>query len=249
MPLIMNLFHNEKFVFDTSFEFAERIGKSEYFSGGGDLIKIRPGNHTWETNFVADLDKMKLTEWEERGAGSSIILFLLADGNMHAHISEMPTGTYKQGHRHGAGAHVMIVSGSGYSLFWWEGEKDFKRLDWKHGMVFPPPENQWHQHFNTGLRPARYLATSVGSIRYPLTARKRRSTGTTFKGAKIAVGTSVKEGGDQIDYEDQDPRIHPMFMEEMRRNGAASHMDQYFHDDGTPKPPPRTRAAADREPD
>lgn len=235
MPLIMNVFRNEKFVFDTPFEFSERTGKSEYFSGGGDLIMVRPGNHTWETNFVPDLEKIELTEWDERGEGSSIILFVLADGTMHAHISEMPTGTYKKGHRHGPGAHVMIVSGTGYSLFWWDDGRDFERLDWRHGMVFPPVENQWHQHFNTGTKPARYLATSVGSIRYPLTARKRRSTGTTSEGAKIAVGTSTKEGGDQIDYDDQDPRIHPMFLEEMRKNGAVSKMDKYFAADGTPK--------------
>jgi quercetin dioxygenase-like cupin family protein len=235
MPLVMNVFRNDRFIFDTSFEFSERHGKSEYFSGGGDLILVRPGNHTWETNFVPDLEKIELTEWDERGEGSSIILFVLADGTMHAHISEMPTGTYKKGHRHGPGAHVMIVSGTGYSLFWWDDAQDFKRLDWRHGMVFPPVENQWHQHFNTGTKPARYLATSVGSIRYPLTARKRRSTGTTSEGAKIAVATSTKEGGDQIDYEDQDPRIHPMFLEEMRKNGAVSKMDKYFAADGTPK--------------
>ncbi len=235
MPMIMNVFRNERFIFDTPFEFTERTGKSEYFSGGGDLILVRPGNHTWETNFVPDLQKIELTEWDERGEGSSIILFVLADGTMHAHISEMPTGTYKKGHRHGPGAHVMIVSGTGYSLFWWDDGKDFERLEWRHGMVFPPVENQWHQHFNTGTKPARYLATSVGSIRYPLTARKRRSTGTTSEGAKIAVGTSTREGGDQIDYEDQDPRIHPMFLEEMRKHGAVSKMDKYFAEDGTAK--------------
>jgi quercetin dioxygenase-like cupin family protein len=235
MPLIMNIFHNDKFIFDTNFEFSERTGKSEYFSGGGDLIMVRPGNHMWETNFVPDLEQIELTEWDARGAGSSIILFVLADGNMHAHISEMPIGTYKKGHRHGSGAHVMIVAGTGYSLFWWDDAQDFKRLDWKHGMVFPPVEKQWHQHFNTGTKPTRYLATSMGSIRYPLTARKRRSTGSTTKGAKIAVATSVKEGGDQIEYEDQDRRIHLMFMEEMRKNGAASKMQKYFADDGTSK--------------
>ena len=235
MPLIMNVFRNDRFIFDTPFEFSERIGKSEYYAGGGDLIMLRPGNHTWETNFVPDLDKIELTKWDERGAGSSIILFVLADGTMHAHISEMPTGTYKKGHRHGSGAHVMIVSGTGYSLFWWDDPQDFKRLEWRHGMVFPPVERQWHQHFNTGTNPARYLATSIGSIRYPLTARKRRSTGTTTDGAKIAVATSAKEGGDQIEYEDQDPRIHPIFIEELRRNGGVARMDKYFADDGTPK--------------
>ncbi len=235
MPLLMNLFHNERFIFDADFEFSERIGKNKYYSGEGDLIMTRPGNHMWETNFVPDLDQIALTKWDERGAGSSIILFVLADGNMHAHISEMPVGTYKKAHRHGSGAHVMIVSGTGYSLFWWEDKQDFKRLDWKHGMVFPPVEKQWHQHFNTGPDPTRYLATSMGSIRYPLTARKRRSTGSTTKGGDIAVATSRRKGGDQIEYDDQDPRIHLMFMEELRRNGGASRMQKYFDDDGAPK--------------
>jgi quercetin dioxygenase-like cupin family protein len=234
MPLIMNVFRNEKFIFDTNFEFSERFGKQEHFSGAGDLVLVRPGNNLWETNFVPDLEKIELTKWDERGEGSSIILFVLADGTMHAHISEMPTGTYKKAHRHGAGAHVMFVSGTGYSLFWWDNSKDLERLDWKHGMVFPPVEGQWHQHFNTSSKPARYLATSLGSIRYPLTARKRRSTGTTAD-AKIAVATSSKEGGDQIEYEDQDPRIHPMFMEEIRKNGFHVNMDKYFNADGTAK--------------
>jgi hypothetical protein len=157
---------------------------------------------------------------------------------MHAHISEMPVGTYKKGHRHGAGAHVMCVVGEGFSLLWYEGDEDFLRIDWKHGVVFPPAERQLHQHFNTSNRPARYLATGVGSLRYPLTAIKRRASGTTGTGAKSAVSTSIKEGGDQIEYEDQDPRIHPMWLEEMRKNGAEPKMDKYF-------PSPATRTAAE----
>jgi quercetin dioxygenase-like cupin family protein len=231
MPLIMNIFHSDKFIFDTNFEFAERTGKKEYYSGEGDLIMVRPGNHMWETNFVPDLEQLELKPWGDRGAGSTNIMFVLADGNMHAHISEMPTGTYKKGHRHGAGAHVMCVVGSGFSLLWWDGAPDFMRLDWQHGMVFPPAEKQWHQHFNTSDRPARYFATGVGSLRYPLTAIKRRSSGTTTPGAKSAVSLSVKEGGDQIEYEDQDPRIHPLWLEEMRKNGGMPKMDKYFPSD------------------
>jgi quercetin dioxygenase-like cupin family protein len=228
MPLIMNVFHNDKFVFNTDFEFSERTGKQEYYSGEGDLVLVRPGNHMWETNFVPDLEQIELQAWADRGGGSTNIMFVLADGNMHGHISEMPTGTYKKGHRHGAGAHVMCVVGTGFSLLWWDGEKDYMRLDWKHGMVFPPAEKQWHQHFNTSSRPARYLATGVGSLRYPLTAIKRRSSGTLSPTSKSAVSLSVKLGGDQIEFEDQDPRIHPLWLEEMRKNGGTPRMDKWF---------------------
>src|SRR5439155_875532 len=79
------------------------------------------GRHIWETNFVPDLRTLELKRWEERGGGSSNIVFALADGTMHAHISEIPVGTYKKAHRHGADFHVFTVSGHGYSLYWHEG--------------------------------------------------------------------------------------------------------------------------------
>jgi quercetin dioxygenase-like cupin family protein len=228
LPLIMNTFHNEEFIFNSNFEFGERIGKEDYYSGKGDLIMVRPGNHMWETNFVPDLESLELKPWGERGGGSTNIMFVLANGIMHAHISEMPVGTYKKGHKHGPGAHVMCVVGTGYSLLWFAGEKDFLRIDWKHGMVFPPADQQLHQHFNTSNRPARYLATGVGSLRYPLTTAKRRASGTLGPGSKSAVSTSIKEGGDQIEYEDQDPRIHPLYLEECAKNGVVPTMDRFF---------------------
>ena len=86
-------------------------------------------------------------------------------------------------------------------------------------MVFPPADRQIHQHFNTSNRNARYLATTVGGIRYPLTAASRRTGGD--EGDIGATAKSVKDGGDQIEYEDQDPRIHPLWLGEMKKNGAA----------------------------
>ena len=59
LPLVMNTFHNEKFIFENDFDFSERAGKGEHFTGQGDLITVRPGNHMWETNFVPDLAKIR----------------------------------------------------------------------------------------------------------------------------------------------------------------------------------------------
>jgi mannose-6-phosphate isomerase-like protein (cupin superfamily) len=221
LPAVMNMFHNEKFIFDNRWQFEERTGDSKYFAGEGDFIPVRPGNHMWETNFVPDMEAIELKPWSERGAGGSNLIFILADGTMHAHISEMPVGTYKKGHRHDADFHVMCVVGTGYSLLWYEGEPDFRRIDWKHGTVFAPPDQMFHQHFNTGANPARYLATAYGSLRYPFTESKRKSL---FGG----VSTSVKEGGAQIEYEDQSPRIHQMFEEATKENGVVVKMSQFI---------------------
>lgn len=224
LPMIMNVFHNERFVFDTPFDFIDRAGKSEYFAGEGDLITVRPGNHMWETNFVTDLAAIELKSWGDRGAGGTNIMFVLADGIMHAHISEMPVGTYKKGHRHGPSFHVMCVTGHGYSLLWFEGQKDFLRVDWKHGTVFPPADQQFHQHFNTSSHPARYLATAVGGLRYPLMVTQRHAL-LGKDGQKQGVSLSLKEGGGQIEYEDQDPRIHRLWLEEMKKNHVTPRME------------------------
>ena len=72
----------------------------------------------------------------------------------------------------------------------------------------------FHQHFNISRQPARYLATGIGSRRHPLLATKWRS--------EKEVDVSVKEGGRQIEYEDQDPRIHGIWLEEMAKAGIES---------------------------
>ena len=228
LPMIMNVFHSEDFVFACDFDFRERAGKREYFSGEGNLITVRPGNHMWETNFVPDLTAIELKSWGDRGAGGTNIMFVLADGTMHAHISEMPVGTYKKAHRHGPSFHVMCVMGQGFSLLWYEHEKDFHRIDWKHGIVLVPADRQFHQHFNTGPAPARYLATAVGGLRYPTMQAQRISLLGASEGDTPAVSKSVKDGGDQIEYEDQDPRIHRIWLEEMRKNGATPRMEKYI---------------------
>ena len=233
LPLTMKLYHNEGFIFDNDYFFADRVGKDAWYSGEGDLTLVRPGQNMWETNFVHDLTSIELTPWNERGAGSTNIMFLLADGNMHAHISEIQTGTYKKAHHHGAGAHIFTVTGKGYSLLWKEGDADFLRVDWQHGMLFAPVERQFHQHFTTSQVPSRYLALIGGSnARYPLTAQQRQQI-TNDDGSQGQVARSTKLGGNQIEYEDQDPRIHALWLEEMRKNGITPRFDKF----GMAEPP------------
>ncbi len=220
MPLLMNLFHSEAFIFGVPWSFDERAGKEGYFTGDGDFLGLKPGKHMWETNFVPDLANFELPAWENRGTGSKNIKLILADSVMHAHTSEMAVGTYKKGHRHGPGAHVFAVTGTGYTLMWYEGDKEFMRHEWQHGFVFTPDDGMFHQHFNTSPEPARYLAMSLGSHRYPMLARKVTR--------KQNPEASVKEGGLQIDYEDQDPRIHAIWLRELAKTGVPSGMGKFF---------------------
>ena len=123
---------------------------------------------------------------------------------MNSHISQFPIGTYKKGHAHGPGAHVIILSGEGYSLMWPEGEEP-RRYDWEVGTLIVPPNMWFHQHFNTGTTPARYLAFKheVVSIRNAQGVPK--------------AWISRRVGGDQIDYADETPVVRKMFADELRQ--------------------------------
>ena len=220
LAMMLNLFHNEAFVFDNAYEFPERQGAQKSFSGEGEFIPVRPGRNMWETNFVPDLAGFELKTWEARGAGGSNMMFVLADGTMHAHISQMPVGTYKKAHRHGPDFHVFAVTGHGYSLLWYDIAKDLVRVDWRHGVVFAPPDQMFHQHFTTSPNPSRYLAVAFGGLRYPFTQAKRH----VFNGMDV----SVQDGGCQIEYADQDPRIHATYLEELGKHGVASGMGKFI---------------------
>ena len=224
-PLTINLYHNLDFVFENEFAFVDRVADPKYFDGEGQhnvynksSVKVQ---NVWETNFVHDLTSFKLYEFEGRGKGSMNVNFVLAEGTMHSHVSQMPVGRYKKGHRHAAGTHVHAVDGSGYSLLWYEGDEEFVELPWRHGIMYTPPFWMYHQHFNTGDTPARYVACSLGSRRYPFIALRRRS-------AEGAGAVSVSKGGRQIEYEEQDPRVHRKFLQELAATGVPSQMGDLF---------------------
>jgi mannose-6-phosphate isomerase-like protein (cupin superfamily) len=221
LPIILNLFHNLDFIYDNPIVFPERFGEERYFSAEGELRIVKPGRHQWETNFVADLRSFKLQDWKERGAGGTSIQFVLADSTMHAHISEFGVGTYKKAHRHQAGAHIFCVTGHGYSLLWLDGQNpvDTVRVDWKPGTLYAPPDDLFHQHFNTASQPSRYLALGFGGVRHPVLESRRRGY--------EAMDKSVEEGGEQIEYEHEDPRILAMYEQELAEEGIESRMGAF----------------------
>lgn len=213
LPMMLNAFHNDRFVFDNPFRFDERHGDAQWFRGEGVFLPVKPGRHQWQTNFVPDLRAFKLEGWGARGVGSSNIKFILADGTMHAHMSELAVGTYKKAHRHGPDFHIFPVTGHGYSLLWYQGETEYRRIDWEHGWLYAPPDLIFHQHFNTAPYPSRYLAVAWGSIRYPFTTDKRKQFGD-------GSDTDISAGGRQIEYENESPRIRALYEEELQKHGV-----------------------------
>ena len=228
-PPVMNLFEEPDFIFNNAYDFKNRFaGEPDYFSGKGEQKGL-----LLETNFVADAVNLPLISAKERGAGGGHIRFNMAKGSMNSHISQFPIGTYKKGHRHGPGAHVIILSGEGYSLMWPEGEEP-KRYEWQVGSMIVPPNMWFHQHFNTGTTPSRYLAFKheVVSIRNAQGVPK--------------AWISMRIGGDQIDYADEKPLVRELFAAALAEHGLKPRMDEAYQaelPDLPPVPADATRAA------
>lgn len=228
-PITFNLFHSTAFVFDNPVSFPERTGLAKDFDGDGDLTTYNKGGrggeqHIWETNFIHDLTSFELYALESRGKGSKNVAFVLADGTMHAHVSQIPVGGYKKAHRHAAGTHVHALDDDAYTLLWYEGDSEFQEIPWRHGIMFTPPFWMFHQHLNAGPMPARYLACSLGSRRYPFLSLRRKT-------AEGWGSVSVSQGGRQIEYEEQDPRIHRGWLEAIGKTGVPSEMGEVFDEE------------------
>jgi len=214
-PSAINIYRDLDFIFKLPFDFKERFnGEEGYFSGKTKVYRDPTGfkGEILETNFVNDLPNHPLGKREERGAGGGNTRFEMAGNVMDCHVSEFPVGTYKKCHRHGPSAHVLILRGKGYSLMWPEGTP-MQRFDWHEGSLLVPPDRWWHQHFNTGSTPVRYLAL------HGMRSHKHKI------GIKLSDAVDVKKGGDQIEYEDEPSEIREMFEKELAKSGISCRMD------------------------
>jgi hypothetical protein len=107
------------------------------------------------------------------------------------------------------------------SIIWPDGQP-IKKYDWHEGSMVVPPDRWWHQHFNTGREPARYLALrAFGSKKYRGVAPKYKGT------------VDRRQGGDQIEYEDEDPMVRRIFEEALAQNGLESRMGEHYNKKST----------------
>jgi len=222
LPPIMNVFEEPEFIFNTPYDFKSRFsGEPDYFAP-----RDARSGYLLETNFVADAVTLPLVEAKERGAGGGHIRFNLAKSSMNSHISQFPVGTYKKAHAHGPGAHVIILAGDGYSLMWPEGDEP-KRYDWHPGSLITPPNMWYHQHFNTGDCPARYLAFKYEGVAI------RNAQGVP------KAWISRRIGGHQIDYADESRLVRTMFADALAEHGLSPRMDPSYEAEKETLPPPR----------
>jgi gentisate 1,2-dioxygenase len=126
-------------------------------------------------------------------------------------MSVFPAQSYKKGHRHGPAYVIVIPVGEGYSMMWPEGQEDNKVVvPWQKASVFVPPNRWFHQHFNVGTAPARYLAF------HPLPQLMGMGGGEQIQ----------DRARDQIEYANEDPLVRQRFESELDKRGLKSLMPE-----------------------
>ena len=134
------------------------------------------------------------------------------DSEMTCHMSVFDARLYKKAHRHGPGRVIVIPVGEGYSILWEEG-KEKVVVPWHEASCFVPPNKWFHQHFNAGGEPARYLA-----LHPPM----------QFHGHAEKVEDRAK---DQIEYVNEDPWVRQKFEDELANRGLTSLMPEQAYKD------------------
>ena len=200
-PVVFELYRDPEFIFNTNYLFQDRFDPlaEDFFA--------RPGQYYMEyyggilhSNFISNIRDIKLVPREKRGKGNRNMYIHMAGSTMLAHVSQFPVGTYKKAHRHGPGAHIYMLDSTGYSLMWNEGEPP-QRFDWREGSVISPPTGTWHQHYNTGKEPCRFVALHAS-----------------------AAVQREERGVEQIEFEDEDKGLREMYEQECAKNGIRANM-------------------------
>jgi quercetin dioxygenase-like cupin family protein len=209
-PRVIDTFHDRDFVFNNDWVFKSRFdGEEGYFKESE-----KPGRGQWSTNFVADVINSTPAPGKVgtggRGGGTVATVFSMVNSTVRSHSQAWPVGAHSKFHRHGPGIHVLLLRGYGYSLLFRENQPT-ERVDWKPGTMFVPPEEWFHAHFNVGPEPALFLAIGWGSDK-------------PKAGGKQYAYKSVKLGGDQYEFEDEDPDVHHQYEEELARSGVKCQM-------------------------
>jgi oxalate decarboxylase/phosphoglucose isomerase-like protein (cupin superfamily) len=215
LPLALSVVTDPQFFLNNPYTPSKPIAEGDAYSdartvAGGEgyrWINGKRGNGVayWYGRLFPDMLAWDRLDYNsERGAGSQTVRIQFAETELSAHMSVFKSRTYKKGHRHGPGRAILIPGGEGYSVMWPEGgEKVIVR--WQEGSMFVPPNRWFHQHFNLGAGPARYLA-----IHPPIQLNGYSET--------------VVNANDQTEYVREDPEVRAMFERELAKRGLTSLM-------------------------
>lgn len=217
MCYVINWYHNLDYVFNNAFSFKDRYSHAmqNFFAEEGKHWAHR----VFETNFIPDIRTFStLDDNPVRGHRHTVQRIGMTGTSIGMHIAEVSEGTYMTAHRHGAGAHVIVVYGQGYELLYMPGEeKNRRKVPLKPYAVVCPKHNEFHQHFNTGKGAFRMLAFRGAGVRYGWGKEYTRVSPTAQSRDQTSWAFNVT-------YETEDPSIREEYYRELEKNGVSSRL-------------------------
>lgn len=208
LPLAMQAIEDPEFFLNNPYTLSQGDRLEDFYSEAKMewVEDMWRGRYVWYGNFFPDMRVWdRLDAHRLRGAGGHVVHIRFPNSPHTAHMSVFPSRTYKKAHRHGPGFFIVIPAGEGYSIMWEEGKEKIT-IPWHEASCFVPPDRWFHQHFNVGSAPARYLA-----LHPPMRIS--------------ATSETVRDRSrDQIEYPDEDPLIRQTFEKELSKRGLTSLM-------------------------
>ena len=216
-PPALSIIPDPEFFFNNDSAGKDIVAKEADFYSEAKILQPREGETApglsagmayWLGNFFPDMRAWdRLVPFRGRGAGGHVVWIRYPSSTITNHMSVFPAQSYKKAHRHGPGVVIIIPGGEGFSVMWEEG-RDKVFIPWHEGSVFVPPNRWFHQHFNVGSAPGRYLAFHAprfSAVNWERVEDRQR---------------------DQIEYPDEDPRVREYFENELDKRGLKSLMPE-----------------------
>ena len=241
-PNAMNLYASGDFIFNCPYAFNDRYdGSSDFFKPSDDLAPdpVR-GLAMRRTNLVPDIINCELPLDNRRSPGYRRIEPHMASNRFYLWIGQHETGRYSKAHKHGSAAVLICIKGKGYTYTWpstlgphpWKDgkEKEIVRVEYEPvGMVSAAPmSGDWfHQHFGISKEPLRMTAWFG-----PNNARGRKP-GRPGEQEKDLGAIDIRDGGNAVPYDEEDPHIREEYEATLAREGAQSRMEDWLYE--TPK--------------
>lgn len=238
-PGMFNMFRDRSFIFDNDHPFPAFYGGKGFFDYDSRVVAT-PYNKraAIRANFFPDIVNCELPLDNQRAPGYRRItpMWHGFENEHTGFVAQYPTGRYSMAHYHESGAVLVCLAGEGYTYNW---PREFGFTPWKDGresevriidyipgglVAAAPGGGMWfHQHFGVGRQPLR-LCNFWGGPNAKPEEFLNKATGTS-------VLATTREGGQTIDYRDEDPYVRQHFEARLAEAGVESTMppDIYIH--------------------
>jgi mannose-6-phosphate isomerase-like protein (cupin superfamily) len=151
---LMGLYRNEAFLFANSAPMHERQARA------------------CDAGLIADPMAQPLSQDE-------LTPLRLADMTVGVDLTTLAPRASTLARRQMQGRHILGVDGAGFTLSFSSESSDLQRTDWKHGVLAGLGPMRFHQHFNAGAAPARFVSVEMGSMSSPMFRSRRAVYGDT----------------------------------------------------------------------